>query len=158
MYSTASYEPFQRQHVGTVEAEDIVPSPDPGDIDVWFTEWQVTEDRLNVELDESVHWDLVPMDQDWVAHLFAGRRTVPLQLDTYAAAGRDASDLAERTLLSGRVARIDQVSARYEMSTDPAVRGLVPKTGEAMQHSVLSLRQLRAHHGTVVGWIVRVRT
>ncbi|WP_104133182.1 DUF6578 domain-containing protein [Cryobacterium sp. M91] len=149
VYSTASYESFQRQHVGTVEAEDI---------DVWFTEWQVAEDGLNVELDERVRWDLVPMDQDWVARLFAGRRTVPLQLDTYADAGCEASDLAKRTLVAGRVARIDQVSVRYEMSTGPVVRGLVPLTGGAMQHSVLSLRQLRAHHGTVVGWIVRVRT
>ena len=158
VYYAASYEPFQREPVGAVEAEDIVPSPDPGDIDVWFSEWQVVEDGLNVELDERVHWDLVSMDQDWVLRLFAGRRTVLLQLDTYADAGRDASDLAERTLLSGRVARIDQVSVRYEMSTDPADRGLVPETGGAMQHSVLSLRQPRTHHGTVTGWIVRVRT
>ena len=98
------------------------------------------------------------MDQDWVARLFAGRRTIPLQLDTYADAGRDVSDLAERTLLPGRLARVDQVSVRSEMSTDPAVHELVPRTGGAMQHSVLSLRQLRAHHGTVVGWIVRIRT
>ena len=64
---------------------------------MWFTEWQVAEDRLHVELDERVHWDLVPLDQDWVAHLFAGRRTVSLQLDTYAAAGRDASDVRTKT-------------------------------------------------------------
>jgi hypothetical protein len=31
------------------------------------------------------------------------------------------------------------------------------KPGGAMQHSVLSLRLSRAHHGKVVGWIVRVR-
>ncbi|WP_255578014.1 hypothetical protein [Cryobacterium sp. TMT1-2-2] len=43
------------------------------------------------------------------------------------------------------------------MSTDLVVRGLVPESGGAMQHSVLSLRQSRARYGTVVGWIVRIR-
>ncbi|WP_104088337.1 hypothetical protein [Cryobacterium sp. N19] len=33
VYNTASYEPFQREPVGAVEAEDIAPIPDPGDID-----------------------------------------------------------------------------------------------------------------------------
>ena len=56
-----------------------------------------------------------------------------------------------------RLVLIDQVSVRYEMSTDLVVRGLVPESGGAMQHSVLSLRQSRARYGTVVGWIVRIR-
>ncbi|TFD49626.1 hypothetical protein E3T55_11150 [Cryobacterium frigoriphilum] len=58
----------------------------------------------------------------------------------------------------GRSVRIDQISVRYHPSTDAAERGvLLPQAGGAMQHSVLSLRQPRAHHGQVVGWIVSVR-
>jgi hypothetical protein len=82
----------------------------------------------------------------------------PWQLDTYADAVRDPSDRSDRTQLSGRVARIDQISVRHHPSKDPEERGvLVPETGGAMQHSVLSFRQSRGHHGKVVGWIVRLR-
>lgn len=157
VYYGASYDPLLRADEEVVDDEDIVPSRHPDETDVWFTGWQVAEDALNVELDQHVGWDLVPMDQDWVDRLFAGRRSIPLQLDTYADARRDLADLSDRTRLAGRVARIDQVSVRYEVSTDPAVRGLVPETSGAMQHSVLSFRQRRAHHGKAVGWVVRVR-
>ena len=153
-----TYEPIDRVDVEAVEPEDIVPSQEPRDTDVWFTEWQVAEDSLDVALDQHVDWSLVPMDQNWVSRLFAGRRTIPLQLDTYADAVRDPSDRTDRTQLSGRVARIDQISVRYHPSKDPEERGvLVPETGGATQHSVLSFRQSRGHHGKVVGWIVRLR-
>ncbi|RJT87638.1 hypothetical protein D6T64_13625 [Cryobacterium melibiosiphilum] len=157
MYYVGSYEPLVRENAEAVDDEDIVPSKHSDETDVWFTDWQVAEDGMNVELDERVDWDLVRMDLAWVARLFAGRRSIPLQLDTYADAGRGLADLSERTHLAGRVARIDQVSVRYEQSTDPAVRGLVPEPGGAMQHRVLSFRDRRAHPGKVVGWVVRVR-
>ncbi|WP_104133738.1 hypothetical protein [Cryobacterium sp. Y62] len=81
-----------------------------------------------------------------------------MQLDTYADAVRDPSGQSDRTQLSGRVARIDQISVRYHPSKDPKERGvLVPETGGAMQRSVLIFRQSRGHHGKVVGWIVRLR-
>lgn len=150
-----TYEPIDPVDVVTVEPEDIVPSQESGDTDVWFTEWQVAEDGLDVALDQRVNWSLVPMDQNWVSRLFAGRRTIPLQLDTYADAVRDRSD---RTQLSGRVARIDQISVRYHPSKDPEERGaLVPETGGAVQHGVWSFRQSRGHDGKVVGWVVRLR-
>jgi len=153
-----SYEPIDQVDVEAVEPEDTVPSPETRDTDVWLTEWQVAEDGLDVALDQRVDWSLVPMDQNWASRLFAGRRAIPLQLDTYADAVRDPSDRSEWTQLSGRVARIDQISVRYHPSEDPKERGgLVPETGGAMQHSVPSLRQTRGHHGKIVGWIVRVR-
>lgn len=125
---------------------------------MWLTQWQVAEDGLDVALDQHVDWALVPMDQDWLASLFAGRRTVPLQLDTYADAVRNLSDPSAWTLLSGRVARIDQISARYHPSEDSAESGArLPEGGGAMQHSVLSLQKPRAHHGELAGWIVRIR-
>lgn len=52
---------------------------------------------------------------------------------------------------------MDQVSVRYDVSTGPIVRGWVPDAGGAMQHSVASFRERRAHHGKAVGWVVRVR-
>jgi hypothetical protein len=154
-----SYEALVPQRVEVVEPEDLVSSRDPRDTDVWFTEWQVSEDGLNVEVGRRVEWAVVPMDQNWVARLFAGRRAIPLQLDTYDDAWQNIEDLSERALLSGRVTRIDQISVRYQPSKDPVDRGMLgPDTGGAMQHTVPSLRQARAHHGTVVGWIVRVRS
>ena len=153
-----TYDPIDRVNAEEVEPEDIVPSQESGDTDVWFTEWQVAEDGLDLALDQHVDWSLVPMDQDWISRLFAGRRAVSLQLDTYADAVRDPSDRSDRTQLSGRVARIDQISVRYHPSKDPEERGVrVPETGGAMQHSVLSFHQSRGHHGKVVGWIVRLR-
>ena len=153
-----SYEPLVREDVIAVDAEDIVPSRGPHETDVWLTEWQVAEDGFDVALDQHVDWALVPMDQDWLARLFAGRRTVRLQLDTYAEAVRDSREASDWTQLSGRVVRIDQISVPYHLSEDPAERGVrVPETGGAVQHSVRSLRKPRAHHGELVGWIVRVR-
>lgn len=153
-----SYEPILRREVEAVDAEDTVPSKGPHETDVWLTEWQVAEDGLDVAVGQHVDWALVPMDQSWVARLFAGRRTIPLQLDTYADAKRDISDPSAFTLLSGRVARIDQISVQYQPSDDPAERGVrLPEAGGAMQHTVVSLRKPRAYHGELVGWIVRVR-
>ena len=153
-----SYEPLVREDVIAVDAEDIAPSRGPHETDVWLTEWQVAEDGFDVALDQHVDWALVPMDQDWLARLFAGRRTVRLQLDTYAEAVRDSREASDWTQLSGRVVRIDQISVPHHTSEDPAERGVrVPETGGAVQHSVRSLRKPRAHHGELVGWIVRVR-
>lgn len=111
----ASYEPLIRSEAQAVDEEDISPPRDSDETDVWLTEWQVAEDGFRVELDQQVDWALVPMDQDWLARLFAGRRTVPLQRDTYAGATREpgASDWNH---VCGRVARIDQISVRYQPS------------------------------------------
>ena len=154
---SASYESLRTEESRAVDAEDVAPNRGPRETDVWLTEWQVAEDGFDVALDQRVDWTLVPMDQDWVIRLFSGRRTVPLQRDTYAEATRDSREISDWTQLSGRVARIDQISVRYHPSEDPAEHGLVPETGGAVQHSVLSLRKPRAHHGQIVGWIVRVQ-
>ena len=140
----------------TVDPEDSVPHRDSGEIDVWFTEWQVTEEAMDVHLDKQVQWETVPLRQSWVERLFAARRIIPMHLDTYAGAVPDGPAY---TTITGRVTRIDQVSARNHPSTNPAHgSGLVPEPGGAVQHSVSSFRQPRAHHGMVVGWVVRVRT
>ena len=153
-----SYEAFLRGDYEAVDAEDIAPGRGPYETDVWLTEWQVAEDGFDVAVDQRVEWALVAMDQDWVARLFAGRRAIPLQLDAYAEATRDILDPLVWTHLSGRVARIDQISVRYYRSEVAEERGVrVAETGGAMQHSVLSLRKPRAFHGQLVGWIVRVQ-
>ena len=156
-HRVASYESLRREEARAVDAEDIAPNRGPQETDVWLTEWQVAEDGFDVALDQRVDWTLVPMDQDWATRLFSGRRTVPLQRDTYAEATRDSREISDWNQLSGRVARIDQISVRYHPSEDPAEHGLVPETGGAMQHSVPSLQKPRAHHGQIVGWIVRVQ-
>lgn len=146
------------EEVGVIDAEDAVPAADPYEIDVWLTEWQVAEASLDVALGQHVDWALVPMDQNWLARLFAGRRTVALQLDTYADATRDVADPSAWILLSGRVVRIHQVSVRYHPSENAATRGVrMPEVGGAMEHSVSSLQTVRSHHGDLAGWIVRVR-
>ncbi|TFD26983.1 hypothetical protein [Cryobacterium cryoconiti] len=153
-----SYEPLLRSDEEPVDAEDIVPSRGPHETDVWLTEWQVAEDGFDVAVDQHVDWALVPMDQNWVARLFVGRRTVSLQLDVYAEATQDLSEPLVWAHLSGHVARIDQISVRYYPSEVPEERGVgVAETGGAMQHSVLCLRKPRTFHGELVGWIVRVQ-
>jgi hypothetical protein len=154
---SASYEPLVSKEIQAVDAEDPAPSKGPNETDVWLTEWQVAEDSFDVALDQHVDWDLVPMEHDWVARLFAGRRMILLQRDTYAGAIRDVSATLDWTHLSGRVTRIDQISVRYHPSEDPAERGQVPEAGGAIQHRVLNLRNPRAHHGHIIGWIVRVQ-
>ena len=157
-HGTFSYDALLTGDYVSFDAEDIVPGRGPHEVDVWLTEWQVAEDGLDVAVGQRVEWTLVPMDQDWIARLFAGRRAVPLQLDTYAEATRDISDPLLWTHLSGRVARIDQISVRFYSSEVPEERGVgVAETGGAMQHRVLSLREPRACHGPLVGWIVRVQ-
>lgn len=153
----ASYDSRLTGNVRAVEAEDSAPPAGPHETDVWLTEWQVAEDGFDVALDENVDWALVPMDQDWAARLFAGRRTVDLQRDSYAEPLQDASETAGWTRLCGRVTRIDQISVRYQQSNGPADPGPVPVIGGASQHSVHNLHTERAHHGALVGWIVRVR-
>ncbi|TFC87764.1 DUF6578 domain-containing protein [Cryobacterium sp. TMT4-31] len=153
-----SFRPLVEKDVGAVDAEDIQPSSGPHETDVWLTEWQVAEDGFDVALDQHVDWHLVSMDADWATQLFAGHRTISLQLDTYAEARRHPTEALVWTHLTGRVTRIDQISVRFHPSEDPAERGVrVAETGGAMQHSVLSLQSPRVHHGVLVGWIVRVR-
>ncbi|POH64772.1 hypothetical protein C3B61_11435 [Cryobacterium zongtaii] len=153
-----SFRPLVKEDVGAVDAEDIEPSSGPHETDVWLTEWQVAEEGFDVALDHYVDWQLVPMDDDWATQLFAGRRTISLQLDTYAEARRHPTETLVWTHLTGRVTRIDQISVRFHPSEDPAERGVrEAETGGAMQHSVLSLQSPRVHHGVLVGWIVRVR-
>lgn len=153
-----SYKSLMGKEPQVVDAEDVVPSRGPHETDVWLTQWQVAEDGLDVAFDQHVDWALVPMDQDWLGRLFAVRRTVPLQLNTYADAVRKLADASAWTLLSGRGARIDQISVRYQPSEDSAEPGArLPEAGGAMQHSVPSLQKPRAHHGELVGWIARIQ-
>lgn len=148
-----SYEPLTAVQPEDVDVEDIAPPAGPRDTDVWLTEWQVAEDGFDVMLDEEVEWTLVPMDQEWLARMFGDRRPVSLQRDTYAGIPGERYEASEWTRLSGRVTRIDQVSVRY-----PADRGTgLAEVGSAMQHTVPSVRERRTHHGTLVGWIVRIK-
>jgi len=157
-FSWWSYEPLVAPKAEPVDPEDIVPQAGPRQTDVWLTDWQVADDGRDVAVGEQVDWSLVPMDQPWAARLFAGRRMIPLQLDTYADATLDRNNPGLWTAVSGRVIRIDQVSVRYYPSDDPADHGSrIPETGCAMQHSVPSLWKRRAHHGELVGWVVRVQ-
>lgn len=160
-----SYEPLHRGDAA-VDAQ-LAPAPEvpPGitsplptvdEVDVWLTEWQVAEDHLQVVLDEIIAWDLIPMDHDWIARLFADRRTVPLELDTYAGATRD-KDAADWTRLGGTVVRIDQISIRYVPSTEPREPGVVPARGAAVVHTVASVWPMQPHHGSICGWIIRIR-
>ncbi|PVE14828.1 hypothetical protein DDA93_15575, partial [Arthrobacter sp. Bz4] len=135
------------------ELEDAVPSQAPQETDVWQTEWQVSEDGFDVAVNEAVDWKLVPMDQEWLDRMFAGRRLVPLQRDTYAGFVGEIYSRSEWTRLAGRVTRIDQVSVRYP--TD-STTGLT-ETGSAMQHNVSSVQEHRTHDGSLVGWVVRIR-
>jgi hypothetical protein len=152
-YSLA-YEPMVRREEGPVEREGVAPSPDAQEVDVWFTEWQVAEDGLDVEVGNDVDWALVPMDLDWVTRLFAGRQTIPFRFDTYGSATREPSD-PDWTSLTGRVVRIDQVSTLRVSSQGST--GDVPAPGDAMQHEVRSFTKRRTHRGDLVGWVVRVR-
>ncbi|WP_394252019.1 DUF6578 domain-containing protein [Arthrobacter pityocampae] len=147
-----SYEPLAAAEQ-EADPEDVVPSKDSGEIDVWLTEWQVSEDGFDVALDERVDWELVSMDQEWLARMFAGRRPLTLQRDTYAGLVGEIDGPSEWTRLSGRVTRIDQVSVRY-----PVDRGSgLAEVGSAMQHTVSSVQERRSHDGTLVGWVIRIR-
>ena len=157
-FSWWSYEPLVAPKVEAVDPEDIVPTTGPRQTDVWLTEWQVADDGIDVAVGEQVDWNLVAMDQQWAARLFGGRRRISLELDTYADATLDVNNPVLWNAVSGRIIRIDQVSVRYHPSEDPADHGSrVPETGGAMQHSVPSLWKRRAHHGELVGWIVRIQ-
>ncbi|RMB61392.1 hypothetical protein EAX62_01670 [Tessaracoccus antarcticus] len=133
----------------------VSPPLRPGEVDVWLWEWQVAEDRRQVLLGETVMWDLVPMDQDWISKLFADRRSVPLQLDTYAGHSEPA-DAPEWTRMSGVVQRIEHVSVRYVQPTDPSGTGSVPERGAAVVHTVPSIWPEQPHTGSTTGWIVRI--
>ncbi len=153
-----SYEPLVRTEPDVVDGEDAVPQLGPDETDVWLTEWQVSEDGFGVALHEEVDWVLVPMDQKWLARLFEGRRAVSLQRDTYAGPAGELYSASSWTRLAGQVTRIDQVSVRFAESNDPADHGTgFAEIGGAMQHAVSSVQEPRGHHGSLVGWIVRIR-
>lgn len=154
-----SYEPLIKAELGVVDAEDVVPAPGLDETDVWLTEWQVSEDGFDVVLGEEVDWELVPMDQEWLARLFAGRRTVSLQRDTSAGLVGELYEASSWSRCVGQVTRIDQVSVRFMASNDPAEHGTgFAEIGGAMQHTVASVQEPRGHHGSLIGWIVRIRS
>lgn len=144
--------------IPAVAPDDPLPDPTGTETDVWLTEWQVAEDGFDVAVGERVDWALTTMDQQWIRRLLGDRRTVPLHRDTYADAPSGDARQSARHDLSGVVTRIDQVSVRFVGSDDPADGGgLVPECGGAHQHSVSALSDRRPHHGSITGWIVRVR-
>lgn len=152
-----SYTPLVPPGPVVVDAEDPVPPRGSDEVDVWLTGWQVEEDGFDVVLDEQIDWSLVPMDQQWLHHLFTGRRKVPLHRDTYAGAVGELHASSSWTRLTGRVTRIDQVSVRYPGAGDPAYLGAgLAEVGGAVQHTVASVQERRGHDGSLVGWIVRI--
>lgn len=141
-----------------VPPEDLVPELEDGEIDVWLTEWQVEEDGFDVAVGERIEWALYEMGQPWVDRTLRASRKVPLQRTFYADELSEAERMTRREV-TGVVARIDQVSARYTSSEDPAERGVsVPETRGGEQHSVSSLSDRRPHHGDIMGWIIRIRS
>lgn len=151
---SGSYKPLTAEKLEEPELEDAVPSQSPHETDVCLTEWQVSEDGFDVAVGEEVDWELVPMDQEWLDQMFAGRRLVPLQRDTYAGFVGEIYDRSQWAHLSGRITRIDQVSARYPVDS----RTELPEAGSAMQHTVPSVQERRTHDGNLVGWVVRIRS
>lgn len=144
--------------VPAVPPEDFVPEPAVGEVDVWLPEWQVDADGFDVAVGERIRWSLVEMDQRWVDRPLTEPRSVSLQLD-FTAEDRDDADQLTWHDLTGTVTRIDQVSARYVSSRDPAEGGArMPEAGGAQQHSVSSLWDRRPHHGRITSWIVRVQS
>ena len=79
-----SYEPLVPVEPVVVDAEDPVPPRNADEVEVWLTGWQMEEDGFDVVLGEQMDRELVPMDQQWLGHLFAGRRSIALQRDTCA--------------------------------------------------------------------------
>jgi hypothetical protein len=147
--------PIRRTPTPAVAPEDPVPSLTDGETDVWLTDWQVEEDGFDVAVGEHITWTLYGSDQPWIDLILAVPRTVPLQRDTYEHE-RSADELSTRRDLRGVVTRIDQVSVRFVSSER---RGYsAPEAHGGQQHTVSSLSNRRPHHGTITGWIVRVRS
>ena len=94
--------------------------------------------------------------QNWIARLFADRGVVPVQLDTYAGTIRNM-DAADWSHLGGTVIRIDQISIRYVHPVEALQPGLVPERGAAVMNTVSSIWPMQPHHGSIVGWIIRLR-
>ncbi len=147
--------PIPRIPTPTVAPEDPVPALADGETDVWLTEWQVDEDGFDVAVGDHVTWTLYASDQPWIDLILAVPRTVSLQRDTYDHE-RSEEELSTRRDLGGDVIRIDQVSVRFVSSER---RGYsAPEVHGGQQHTVPSLSDRRPHHGTITGWIVRVRS
>jgi hypothetical protein len=133
-----------------------VPALDDGELDVWLTEWQIDEDGYDVAVGDEITWSVSVMDQPWIDHILKAPRTVPLQLD-FSAEELSEAERATREDVRGTIIRIDQASVRFV--TDPDKRGFwMPETHGGQQHSVSSLSDRRPHHGSIHGWVVRVRS
>lgn len=128
-----------------------MPALNDGELDVWLTEWQIEEDGYDVAVGDEITWSLYAADQPWIDRILKATRTVPLQLDFYAEELSEA-ERATREDVRGTIIRIEQVV------TDPDKRGFsMPETHCGQQHSVSSLSDRRPHHGSIDGWVVRVR-
>lgn len=147
--------PIPRTPTPAVAPEDSVPSLADGETDVWLTEWQVEEDGFDVAVGEHITWTLYESDQPWIDQILAVPRTVPLQRDAYDHE-RSEEELSTRRDVSGVVIRIDQVSVRFVSSERHGYSA--PEAHGGQQHTVSSLSTRRPHHGTITGWIVRVRS
>ncbi len=147
--------PILRTPTPSVASEDAVPALADGETDVWLTEWQVDEDGFDVAVGEHITWTLYESDQPWIDEILTVPRTVPLQRDTYDHE-RSEEELSTRRDLSGVVVRIDQVSVRFVDSERYGYSA--PETHAGQQHTVSSLSARRPHHGTITGWIVRIRS
>jgi hypothetical protein len=101
----------------------------PDGTPVWLTKWQTDEVRLDVGVGDHVDWKLTPMDAPWLIRLFGDRRTVHLQLDTYAGALGDAQIYSS---VAGRIVGIEVVRCPMHLATEPGGGwAWVPVAGQA---------------------------
>lgn len=95
---------------------------------VWFSDWQLAEERLLITVGDAIEWELYPADAAWVTRLFGDRLAVEWQFDTYG----DAVEQPSRRV-RGAVADIRSVRCVLVHGSD----GLGPRPGAAVMSPVL---------------------
>lgn len=95
---------------------------------VWFSDWQLAEERLLITVGDAVEWELYPADAAWVTRLFGDRLAVEWEYDTYG----DAVEQTSR-LVRGAVADIRSVRCVLVHGSN----GLGPLPGAAVMSPVL---------------------
>ncbi|MGA1813087.1 DUF6578 domain-containing protein [Frondihabitans sp. 4ASC-45] len=95
---------------------------------VWFSDWQLAEERLLITVGDAVEWELYPADAAWVTRLFGDRLAVEWEYDTYG----DAVEQPSRRV-RGAVVDVRRVRCVLVHDSD----GLGPLPGAAVMSPVL---------------------
>jgi hypothetical protein len=93
---------------------DALERPEAGAIAVWLSEWQATEEWVDVHVGQRVAWTLTQETTPWVELLFDGARGVDLVLDTYA----HPSHSPVLIDVAGVVRAVEAVSCRHAPGGD----------------------------------------